>query len=443
MKNDGGWSLPEVLNPPNTRPACICVPDDLNQIKAFWGALYELGYQFNWARDEGHNALPTSIKWMAIVREAHEKWLEGVMCTSCDELNACLAPLYDIVTALQASINAQTALIEAQTDMLETIIDNTKMYAPSPPSAVCTEANIYPGAAAVVSAMHEENIRLYNQAELSNADNAAEVAAVIVSAIPGFGILPFDEMAALANWYFGNQVDNYEAAYTSDFQAAAAYSLMCHILANDCIFDFEVWGAWLLGLQAYCDVYITDGSADVAIGLYAKYAPASQTFLNTIGQAIAPDDGNAPVSLKEYFNDLYRAYAIEAESSAPPPSGYECLNIFEVLATTELPGNDTGFDVVNGTAYDVEASGLWNGGVGTYTADGQIGVYEPTATLPTTAYVYQLIWRVGTSGAWLPGGAAFTIPDTTPSGRLYMMINDCDGCRGDNSGALTVSVVTA
>lgn len=100
---DGGWILPDPIDPPGRRGVCICLPDEINHIMAFWGNLQNLGYWFNWQRDPDHKAVEVSNLWNQIIKEAHEKWIEGTMCTTCTELIACLEPY---LTSLQEGIDA-------------------------------------------------------------------------------------------------------------------------------------------------------------------------------------------------------------------------------------------------------------------------------------------------------------------------------------------------
>lgn len=106
QKTDGGWLLPAIIDPPERKAVCICIPEEENHVAAFWGALNELGYWFNWQRDPDKKGLPVSLVWARIVSEAHQKWLDGVMCTSCEELIECLQPLIDEINAKLDSIQS-------------------------------------------------------------------------------------------------------------------------------------------------------------------------------------------------------------------------------------------------------------------------------------------------------------------------------------------------
>lgn len=97
---DRGWILPDVVDPPDSYTVCICIPNEIHYIAAFWGALQELGYQHNWQRDEAHTALPVSVKWNEIIADANER-SNGMplMCFTCEELEACITPLLEAQSA--------------------------------------------------------------------------------------------------------------------------------------------------------------------------------------------------------------------------------------------------------------------------------------------------------------------------------------------------------
>lgn len=78
-KKDGGWLLPEVIDPP-MRCVSFEIPDDQNHMMAFWGALNELTYWFNWQRDDAHTASPVAYKWQTIIQAAHDRFLSENPC---------------------------------------------------------------------------------------------------------------------------------------------------------------------------------------------------------------------------------------------------------------------------------------------------------------------------------------------------------------------------
>lgn len=70
---DGGWVLPEVIDPPRV---CfqIEIPNDFHHRAAFFGALYELTRWYNWQRDDDHTGKAVAAIWMDIWRAANNKF---------------------------------------------------------------------------------------------------------------------------------------------------------------------------------------------------------------------------------------------------------------------------------------------------------------------------------------------------------------------------------
>jgi len=77
MKNeDGGFRLPEEIDPQRVQ-FCIEIPNDLNHIIAFWGALRELTKWWNWQRDEEHTALIVTHVWEDVIEKARASFEAG------------------------------------------------------------------------------------------------------------------------------------------------------------------------------------------------------------------------------------------------------------------------------------------------------------------------------------------------------------------------------
>lgn len=90
-KNDGGFRLPIVPDPLETRCVSFDIPDDENHIRAFWGALQVLGYWFSWERDDGHTGLIASQVWTRTIDAAYQRFISGNPCGNeipedCNEL---------------------------------------------------------------------------------------------------------------------------------------------------------------------------------------------------------------------------------------------------------------------------------------------------------------------------------------------------------------------
>lgn len=78
-KKDGGFRLPQVIDPP-TRCVSFDIPDDPDHLAAFWGALQELAYWFSWERDTDKTGLAVSSVWMRVIGAARLRFYSGNPC---------------------------------------------------------------------------------------------------------------------------------------------------------------------------------------------------------------------------------------------------------------------------------------------------------------------------------------------------------------------------
>lgn len=76
---DGGWLLPDVIDPDRI---CITinVPNEPRHLQAFWGALWELCYWFNWQRDLDHRGAAVADVWKSVWYEANDAYNAGLRC---------------------------------------------------------------------------------------------------------------------------------------------------------------------------------------------------------------------------------------------------------------------------------------------------------------------------------------------------------------------------
>lgn len=65
----GRWTLPEVVNPPDSVCFQIPVPNDKFHIAAFLGAIFDLAKPYKWANDPGHTAIQVGAVWLKIFED--------------------------------------------------------------------------------------------------------------------------------------------------------------------------------------------------------------------------------------------------------------------------------------------------------------------------------------------------------------------------------------
>jgi len=157
---------------------------------------------------------------------------------------------------------------------------------------------------------------------------ALEQIPLILRSIPLFGELPFDEMFDLINWMFEHQVEVYEADF-DEVKSQMVCDLKCFVQANDNVFDWDVWNDWLLHLgETYPD--------SAASQLFARFAPARQTWINQIIAAL-----NKNASLQTYFDTLSVAWTggLENPVTCVDCDCPECGITYEVVKGTLVGDN--------------------------------------------------------------------------------------------------------
>lgn len=225
---DGGWVLPEVINPETRTSVCICIPDEQNHVMAFWGALRELAYWFNWQRNDAHDALPVSILWREIVDNAHQKWLDGVMCTSCDELIACLQPLMD-------EINAKLDALQVGVNTLQFGAGNSPAGQPLSPAELAANQAGDSNPTCDRDVLWAQCLQLvqYTNQLIVDALEAAEAATnntelvQIIAQLPGLDEAGADAVAGYVALLQDGIAENYIAEYTESMEQGIACLIFC------------------------------------------------------------------------------------------------------------------------------------------------------------------------------------------------------------------------
>ena len=97
--NDGGWLLPETVDP-STLSFCITIPNETNHVRAFFGALQSLAEWWNWQRDEEHKATLVAQVWRRVANQAYVDFLtqscnEGAMLRQNPDDNCQLEQSFD------------------------------------------------------------------------------------------------------------------------------------------------------------------------------------------------------------------------------------------------------------------------------------------------------------------------------------------------------------
>lgn len=77
-KNNDGFLLPSEVDPQETICVQFQIPNELNHIAAFWGALNALEVWSNWDRDPEKKGTQVAEVWRRVIRQARASSCEGV-----------------------------------------------------------------------------------------------------------------------------------------------------------------------------------------------------------------------------------------------------------------------------------------------------------------------------------------------------------------------------
>ncbi len=133
------WLLPAVIDPPDTVCVTIEIPKDDTHIGAFWGALQELAYSYNWEWDGLKSGLAVARVWERQIDIASELVRTGVNCMlDCDEVEDCLETS-TIITIIEGEITInETDIINNTTEITENETNITNIITGG------NDSNVYP-----------------------------------------------------------------------------------------------------------------------------------------------------------------------------------------------------------------------------------------------------------------------------------------------------------
>jgi len=228
-KNIPGYLLPETPNPEDRICVCVPIPNDPRHIQAFLGQLVQLGYWYNWERDEEKTARLAATEWRKIYECVVEE-INCIMASNCgcgDE------------QPTNTRINPETGAFEVSYDGGET-------WEPDPgsdpresglewppntddptPATRCASAN------SVVTFLETTQTAEYDQL-VANA-TIADMIAALIGVAAGVGLL-FGALPAVILGFFAFVVNQFGHMIAADFQsqftAATWDELLCIVWCN-------------------------------------------------------------------------------------------------------------------------------------------------------------------------------------------------------------------
>lgn len=234
-------NIPATLEPLDDISVCVSIPNEPTYIAMFLYAVRQL-------TNDRHYQHDLNLSSMTVRRVWRERMLAPLVLKIANE-EYCMDCCTDIITQLTVMQN-QITDIQNQVTVLygnetqgatnitinQTITDVvpiTELTEPIaefvPPDNCTTIADkdaIWAGVSALVDYILQKNEDFLEVVE-QNLANIAENADTIISAIPIFETLPFDELVAYAGWSIDQLLEEYRAAITDDLKDQIKCDLFC------------------------------------------------------------------------------------------------------------------------------------------------------------------------------------------------------------------------
>jgi len=353
----------------------ILIPDDDAFMPLLGGLVKLAGRSFNYRGGAQEHRYRLAEMW----RTAYDE-TDWEQCMNCEQLLECLQPLFDGLSAQITSLEAECTALQAA---VEQVRETQEENGTKPPTGIENNVagEICGGSAFVVGFMNTEIRRVYAEAEEGLLDNLLEAAVEVLRAIPVIETLPVDEMLNAVNLYFENQVADYIDDYDILYDDLIG-SLACFVEANDNIFDYDVWGDWLVFVG---EEYPSNRAAK----LFAAFAPIRQSFASDILAGIF----NRP-TLKQWFDLIYLEYLAGTTVPIACPT-YDCPEEWESFMDFAIEGygwaSEGTFDSGSGGTY---GSGVWNSAFGVSSGNAyqmvQIGLAIDPSNITYMAFEYDV-----------------------------------------------------
>lgn len=238
---DGKWygrSLPSPANPGSTICFKMTVPDALQYRAALMGQINFLGLWQAWRHQLTDIIPPENVV-------AAELWMEAASTAVFEEcvMDICEQILLCITDdpTVQAAIINQVINSQAFRDAVQGIAGpGSPMTGPQIEALIgdeCDEDTAFGGWTALVRQMDTNNRDLFERIEVGT--NALERSNIVISAIPGIGVFPADEILGFLDSLINDLAENYAAQYTTTVEDEMRCGLFCLALDNDCGLNFD------------------------------------------------------------------------------------------------------------------------------------------------------------------------------------------------------------
>jgi hypothetical protein len=220
-----GYILPSIIDPERV---CVTlyIPNEAQHKAAFWGALNELGYWWNWETDDAHTGSPVSTVWRDVLEDAFDRFANqecAQVTFDCNDIGDCIENNPNFLLVLQQLVDNAVADVKPNADHpIDTARREDNLLSDS---LDCELDSIFGVVTALVDGIHQTCVDFLEIIELIT--DPGEIAAELSDNAGIFtiaGTTPLD----VANWL----VDTIRDTYLADFTVAIRDELRCALFCN-------------------------------------------------------------------------------------------------------------------------------------------------------------------------------------------------------------------
>jgi len=252
-----GIPVPEVI-PEGSKAFTVCVPDDPFFYGVVMGLLKQATFKYFWDGTEEQKTAVTDR-----MLEMYYNYQDQVGCMDCANVAGCIEGDEDTQAALAAAILSSAAVQAALNQVYNPLGVGGTMNAATRSQNLtgvnedCDLDKLWGFIDGGIEGMNANNIDAQQSAEVIS--NIFERAATVVSAIPGIGVLPVDEVVSYAQGIFTDDLfEAYEANDTTGYRNELKCDLFCLAQANDCKVTVDLLRAYFLDRLSYSGADVLD-----------------------------------------------------------------------------------------------------------------------------------------------------------------------------------------
>lgn len=330
---DKGWQLPETVNPLEHWCYRINIPKDIAYLRAFRGTVSELGFHWNWQRDESETAKDVVQVWLTQIAEAETLISEdNCMAITCAEIVACIENDPAVRQAVQDAMAGLTNTPGLPSNYQQSAFD---------PVVGCDKDVTYGYCKALWQYIDAVNIDILEV--LNEATNQAEAINTLLKIIPAFEQIPVSDVLAWITNLGEYNLDAYNASKTVGLEQQIICDLFCIAVNKGCTITFEdVWDYMLIQFGGFNFPTLGATFLELVVFMVTGVYPSDRiVYLWSLVQL-----GFAFIGTEYLGTSGVQQYALQAQAGNPD-------NEWSVLCATCTPTITITFDEITDPAWDV------------------------------------------------------------------------------------------